>query len=286
MNDKLQKKQSVALREKTQYLITFGVIASLLVVSGFPVVVVFFFGVFAFLLWKTFSQPRVPGVKEVFEFYLSASEILRDDERRWFGFEVREVISRAEKILHVMHGAPPLVYFAIGALYHKIGDHEAAVTNLAYVVENDNADESTYIHPSGDLREYVKLLRKIERDPKEAPKTSAAVRLLERLRKNRGAALLADSREKVRSAPRAKTHALEDKGAGKNVARDVTSGSRNRGVRPRPVRDAGAGESGAYGDRKSGAWKLKGASKADEDRFPDRKPITEVLHDIYDKNIQ
>ena len=61
-------------------------------------------------------------------------------------------------------------------------------------MENENADESTYIYPSPELRNYVKILRKIEREPAEAPQTSAAIRALERARRNRGKALLEESR--------------------------------------------------------------------------------------------
>ena len=83
-------------------------------------------------------------MRRIFEFYLSANEILRDDERRWFGFEVQEVLVRGERILQSMNGAPPLVHFTLGALYHKIGDYKSAVNHLSYVVENENSDESTY----------------------------------------------------------------------------------------------------------------------------------------------
>ena len=132
MVDKLQKKKdNFALKEKTQYALTFGVIATMLVVAGFPMVVIFFFGVFAYFLWKTFSQPSQKGIREVFEFYMAANEILRDDDRKWFGFEVQNAISQGESILQRMHGAPPLVYFALGALYAKIGDHASAVSHLA-----------------------------------------------------------------------------------------------------------------------------------------------------------
>ena len=110
--------------------------------------VIFFFGIFAYFLWKTFSQPSRNETREIFEFYLAANEILRDDERRWFGFEVQEVVGRGERILQMMNGAPPLVYFTLGALYNKIGDYKSAVNHLSYVVENENARRSdlSFIH--------------------------------------------------------------------------------------------------------------------------------------------
>ena len=116
----------------------------MLFVAGFPTIVICFFGVFAYFLWKTFSHAPRSGVREIFEFYLSANEILRDDERKWYGFEVQEVISKGENILQIMHGAPPLVYFSLGALYNKVENHESAVKHLSYVVEEDLANKTQY----------------------------------------------------------------------------------------------------------------------------------------------
>ncbi len=190
----LQKKIPESVKEKTQYALAFGVIATMLFVAGFPMFIIIFFGIFAYFLWKTFASPAPHGTREVFEFYLAANEILRDDERRWFGFEVQETIGRGERILQTMNGAPPLVYFTLGALYHKVGDYKSAVTHLAYTIENENSDEKTYLYASPELKNYVRVLRKIEREPAEAPKTSAAVRALERARRTRGKAVLEQSR--------------------------------------------------------------------------------------------
>lgn len=287
MSEQLQQKNSSALKEKTQYGLTFGVIATMLFVAGFPMVVIFFFGVFAYFLWKTFSQPSQQGIRQVFEFYLSANEILRDDERRWFGFEVQEVILRGERILQAMHGAPPLVYFTLGALYHKIGNHEAAVNNLSYVVENDSSDESTYVHPSPDLRAYVKVLRKIEREPTEAPQTSAAVRSLERARKNRGPKMLEESRERLLEMQteneRAQRRQLttEPEPAVKSEEEPLL-----KSVTDPKVRD---GQGAARGKTARPDVHRKQPPKnkrKKDDLFANRKPITEVLHDIYDKNVQ
>src|SRR6476661_4285898 len=208
--DKLQKKNPEGLKEKTQYALAFGVIGTMLYVAGFPMFIVIFFGIFAYFLWKTFASPSPNGTREVFEFYLSANEILRDDDRRWFGFEVQETIARGERILQMMNGAPPLVYFTLGALYHKIGDHKSAVNHLAYILENENADENTYLYASPELKNYVRILRKIEREPAEAPQTSAAVRALERARRNRGKAILEESRAQVKEENRKKREALPE----------------------------------------------------------------------------
>ena len=69
---------------------------------------------------------------------------------------MQETIARGEHILQTMSGAPPLVYFTLGALYHKIGDHKTAVTNLAYVLENQSADEAELYLPFTGTEELCK----------------------------------------------------------------------------------------------------------------------------------
>lgn len=210
-DNKLEKRKiPEVVKEKTQYALAFGVIATMLFVAGFPMFIIIFFGIFAYFLWKTFASPSPNGTREVFEFYLAANDILRDDERRWFGFEIQETIARGERILQLMNGAPPLVYFTLGALYHKAGDHKSAVNHLAYVLESDNADEKTYLYASPELKNYVRILRKIEREPAEAPQTSAAVRALERARRNRGIAILEESRKQFAEASRQKRESIAE----------------------------------------------------------------------------
>jgi hypothetical protein len=284
-DNKLQRTLPAAIKEKGQYFLAFGVIASMLMVAGFPSLVIVFFGIFAFFLWKIFSSGSRNETREIFEFYLSANEMLRDDDRRWYGFEMHETISRGERILQTVNGAPPLVYFTLGALYNKIGDHKTAVRNLEYVLENQNADEGAYIQPSPELRNYVRILRKIEREPAEAPLTSAAVRALERSRKNRGRTLLEDSRQQVEEADRRQEEASFDKGltAGTSItdqpaAENFNGRPNGNENRDRPLLDR---------MQKAAERKEENAEKKrDEDPFTHRKPITEVLHDIYDKNIQ
>ncbi len=297
MSDKIQKKVPDSLRENTQYALAFGLIATMLLVAGFPMFVIFFFGIFAYFLWKTFSQPSRNETREIFEFYLAANEILRDDERRWFGFEVQEVVGRGERLLQIMNGAPPLVYFTLGALYNKIGDYKSAVNHLSYVIENDNADEATYIYPSPDLRNYVKILRKIEREPAEAPQTSAAVRSLERARRNRGKALLENSRIELEKINQKKREALQEpKSQPYEFAEPQESKNTVRSAVENYVQDFEQNDKSLFSDNNhetkttgKETVRRRSSSKKEEngdDPFVDRKPITEVLHDIYDKNIQ
>lgn len=281
-DNQIQRRIPSAIKEKGQYLLAFGVIASILFVVNFPPFIIFFFGVFAYFLWKIFSSTSRSETREIFEFYLAANDILRDDERKWFGFEVRDVVGRGERVVKTMSGAPPLVYFALGALYNKIGDHKAAAHHLSYVVENESADERAFVHPSPELRNYVRILRKIEREPAEAPLTSSAVRALERARKNRARILLENSREILK---------LSDNTVTKHTQ---VSAVQEHGVIDRPLltntshRHAQSNERGEtiYDNSEN-----DGGAKNKEDRdsqnpFTDRKSISEVLHDIYDKNVQ
>ena len=290
MNDnKIEKRFPESIKEKGQYFLAFGVVASMLLVANFPFFVVIFFGIFAFFLMRMFSAGSRNETRDIFEFYLSANEILRDDERKWFGFEVKDAILRGEGILHRMSGAPPLVYFTLGALYNKAGDHNAAVSNLAYVVENDASDELTYAFPSPELRTYVKVLRKIERDPADAPLTSAAVRALERARKLRAKTLLEQSRSK---AAKHEVPKLNGSAGGEITEIDYSDQTVERPER-RSITEEVIQVKHENGRPFADSARLtsrpiekKPVKSKKEDPFANRKPITEVLHDIYDKNVQ
>jgi hypothetical protein len=184
-------------KEATQRLLAIIVIVAMLALMGIPPSVIIFFAIVTYFIWRAVQRSEHQETGRIFEFYISANDILRDEERRWYGFEVQEVIERGERLLHTMSDPPPLVYFAMGALYNYMGDHDAAVEHLSYVVENDLADERHRFAPSPELRRYVHILRKLEREPAEAPQTMAAIRSLDRVRRNRAASMLAESRERV-----------------------------------------------------------------------------------------
>lgn len=278
MNDnKLQKNNTFAIKEKAQYGLALLVIAAMLVVTNVPVFVVFFFGIFAFFIIKMFAGGNGNETREIFEFYLSANEMLRDDDRRWFGFEIREVIERGEKIVQRMTAPPPLVKFALGALYNKAGEHKAAVSKLAQVVEDTASDESAYVFPTPELRNYVKVLRKIEREPADAPMTSSALRALERARRLRGKALLEESRTAFATGtPRSQINEKEG-------SRTLSDGNNTpfSGPVPTSIADAFALNASVRSNQRS----KRGTNGSKEDEYSDRKPITELLHDIYDKNV-
>jgi hypothetical protein len=188
-------------KEALHRILAIIVIIAMLGVMGIPPSVIIFFTVITYFIYRAVQRSEHQETGRVFEFYISANDILRDEERRWYGFEIMEVIEKGERVLHAMTDPPPLVSFALGALYNHAGDHQAAVEHLSYVVENDLADERHRLAPSPELLRYVHILRKLEREPTEAPMTMAAIRSLDRARRNRAALLLAESRERLEAIP-------------------------------------------------------------------------------------
>jgi len=267
------------LRDRAQYVIALVVVASLLLVAGFPIFVVLFFGIFAYFMAKMFSSGNRSQTREIFEFYLTAHEMLRDGIRKWYGFEVNEAIARGERILRSMPHAPPLVHFALGALYQKVGDHSNAVKHLAYISEDPKSFESSVVYPTVELRNYVNVLRKIEREPSEAPLTSAAVRGLERARKLRGDAMLADAKENLAKLELAKLDSVST--APTDTEPQLIPASFQT---PEEAGDNVA-EVDSNGDQQQ-KRKSRKRTESDQNKYASRKPISEVLHDIYDRNVQ
>lgn len=272
------------MKEKGQYALALVVIASMLVVTNIPVFVIFFFGIFAYFVIRMFSTGPRNETREIFEFYLAANEILRDDDRRWYGFEIQETINRGEEILHRMSAAPPLVRFTLGALYNKFGDHKAAVAHLSPVIENPAAEELSYVYPTSELRSYVKILRKIEREPADAPLTSAAVRALERARKVRGKSLLESSRTAFATGElfSANVPAL-NRAEHQQSVEELPEEQQSEHLQPQPATIEAAFAQPPNLDSNGKKKKSKKISK--EEEYANRQPITDVLHDIYDRNI-
>jgi tetratricopeptide (TPR) repeat protein len=170
------------------------VIVAMLGAAGLsPVIMVFFFGVIL-VVWIVARHSQAREVERIFDFYIAADAILREEERRWYGFEIAEVIEQGESLLEIMPDAPPLNYFVIGALYHRLGNHQASVEYLSRLIEDDRYDEAHRTIPSPQLRRYVTMLRQIEYHPSTAPQTLAAVRSLERARQRTAGRLLMESR--------------------------------------------------------------------------------------------
>jgi len=209
-------------KEALQRLLAIIVIMAMLNVMGIPLTVIIFFAVVVYFVWRAVQRSEQHDIRTIFDFYIAANEILRDEERRWYGFEISEATERGERVLHAMTDAPPLVHFTLGALYHRAGDYEAAEDHLSYVLENELGDESRRFAYTPELHRYVQVLRRLEREPAEAPQTMAAIRSLDRIRRTRAATMLEESRHHV--VP--KTISIESKSSVKSDAEKSPSVNR------------------------------------------------------------
>ena len=202
----------------TKAIAVIVIVAMLEAVGLSPVFMVLVTGV-VFVIWMCAHRARAREVERVFDFYIAADAILREEERRWYGFEIGEVIEQGESMLEVIPDAPPLNYYALGALHHRLGNHHATVEYLSRVVEDELCEETHRTHPSPQLRRYVTMLRRIEFRPASAPQTLSAIRSLERARQRNAAKLLGESRELLA----ADKHAAEPPVAGPTEVHEETS---------------------------------------------------------------
>lgn len=189
----------------TKAIAVIVIVAMLGAVGLSPVIMVFFFGVIM-VVWIVARHSQAREVERIFDFYVAADAILREEERRWYGFEIAEVIEQGESLVEMMPDAPPLNYFVLGALYHRLGNHQATVEYLSRLLEDERYEEAHRTLPSPQLRRYVSMLRQIEYHPSTAPQTLAAVRSLERARQRSAGKLLAESRSFVAN----ETHAVAE----------------------------------------------------------------------------
>jgi hypothetical protein len=173
------------------------VIVAILNAVGVSPVVMFFFTGATVVIWLFARRAQMREVERIFEFYVAADAILREEERRWYGFEIAEVIEHGESLLEMMPDPPPLHYFALGALYQRMGNHDAAARYLSRLSEDARCDETHRVAPSPQLRRYVTMLRRLEQHPAAEPETLAAVRNLERARQRSAAQMLLDSRSLI-----------------------------------------------------------------------------------------
>src|ERR1044072_9411150 len=180
----------------TKVIAVIVVVAMLDAVGVPPMIMVLFTGM-CFVIWLFARRAQAREVGRIFDFYLAADAVLREEERRWYGFEISEVIEHGESLLEIMPDPPPLNYYALGALYQRLGNHTACVEYLSRVIEDERCDETHGIAPSPQLRRYLSMLRRIEYQPSLAPQTLAAIRSLERARQRNAGKLLSESRALV-----------------------------------------------------------------------------------------
>jgi hypothetical protein len=279
-NNSLEKLENPnKTKETTQAVLVSGVIILMLYAVGFPMFLLFFLGIIVFFFYKIFGgqQKQLGGTHEVFDFFLNANDILRDDERNWFGFEIQEIIQRGERILRAMPDPPPLLYFTLGSLYNKVGNHKAAIEYLAYIAENDTSDEKNRSVASPELRHYVQILRKIEQNPAEAPKTSAAVRALERARRNRVTSILENSRKEMWLLEEKRQSLLESKSNEDSILQSINEEAHENVTnnQNQPENQMNTPLTEVFKEEKS--------SKNGKQKEENRQSISEVLYDIYDK---
>lgn len=182
----------------TRVIAVIVIVAMLDAVGLSPVIMVFFTSV-ALVVWLCARRAQAREVERVFDFYIAADAILREEDRRWYGFEIAEAIEHGESVLDIMPDPPPLNYYALGALYHRLGNHKATVEYLSHVIEDEHCDETQRTSPSPQLRRYVMMLRRIEYQPATAPQTLAAIRSLERARQRNASKMLLESRTALES---------------------------------------------------------------------------------------
>ena len=170
------------------------------------------------LIMIAVSRSQRRKTDQVFAFYISADEVLGDESRR-YRFEVADAIKGGEKVVRLIPDPPPLTSFALGALYYTVGDFNGAVEHLALAAEEQILKHSIHKKPSRQLRRYVARLRQLERAPQRFAKVNAAIQNLERLHKEKGAGLLAQSQYQLNklvesyaseAAEQSKTPALND----------------------------------------------------------------------------
>ena len=170
------------------------VIVAMLDAVGVPPMIMVLFTGMCFVIWLFARRAQSREVERIFAFYIAADAVLREEERRGYGFEISEVIEHGESVLEIMPDPPPLNFYALGALYQRLGNHAACAEYLSKVMEDERYDETHRTAPSPQLRRYVSMLRRIEYQPALAPQTLAAVRSLERARQRSASRLLDESR--------------------------------------------------------------------------------------------
>src|SRR5919107_3681111 len=134
----------------TKAIAVIVIVAMLDAVGVPPVIMVLITGV-VFVVWLMARRAQAREVERIFDFYVAADAILREEERRWYGFEIAEVIEHGESLLDIMPDPPPLNYFALGALYHRMGNHQATVEYLSRLTEDELSNETHRTSPSPQL---------------------------------------------------------------------------------------------------------------------------------------
>jgi hypothetical protein len=171
------------------------------------------------LVLLAMKRARKRKTETIFGFYVTADEIIGANGSSRYRFEIAEAIKTGEAVVHMLPDPPPLSSFALGALYHSIGDHNGAIGHLALAAEEELLKESPHVSPSRQLRRYVRRLRQIERRPERWPKISAAIKNLETVRREQAAHLLAQNQLQLKRLVEAFDSKMSDEAAQSSLAR-------------------------------------------------------------------
>ena len=192
--ERVLNRDSGKLAQKVVAVILFGALLAAVRVPTVVILVLVGAGVVIMVAVQR-SQRRKTDL--VFAFYVAADEVLCDEERR-YRFEVADAIKAGERVVRLLPDPPPLSSFALGALYYSVDDHNAAVEHLGLAAEEQILKDSVHKKPSRQLRRYVARLRQIERAPQRFARVNAAIQNLERLHRDTGARLLAESQRHLK----------------------------------------------------------------------------------------
>src|ERR1051325_4427560 len=94
-------------KETAQRLVGMVVVMAMLGMMGIPPFVILFFAAVVYFVWRAVQRSEQQDVKNIFDFYIAANEILRDEKKRWDGFEKNTAICDGERLLHMMSDPPP-----------------------------------------------------------------------------------------------------------------------------------------------------------------------------------
>src|ERR671921_142682 len=91
----------------TKAIAVIVIVAMLDAVGLSPVIMVLITGM-VFVVWLCARRAQAREVERIFDFYIAADAILREEERRWYGFEITEVIEHGESLLDIIPDPPSL----------------------------------------------------------------------------------------------------------------------------------------------------------------------------------
>lgn len=180
-----------------QKLVAIILVGAVLAAAGVSVLIIISVVAAGMLIMIAVQRSQRRKTDLVFAFYVAADEVLCDEDRR-YRFEVADAIKAGERVVRLLPDPPPLSSFALGALYYSVDDHNAAIEHLALAAEEQILKDSIHKKPSRQLRRYVARLRRIERAPQRFARVNAAIQNLERLHRETGARLLAESQRHLK----------------------------------------------------------------------------------------